>query len=139
MFHWQLAALHEWPFIPVQIYGGNKTGHWSRVAVDFRWPLWQLSLLLILPYVASVRQTLTQLIVFLWMFTSICKRTMLWCDVEEWFLNGLVSSICFDRKSVLFGIFLKPSIYKLHNLVWLVVKWYNFATKYSKPHNSVLI
>lgn len=54
------------------------------------------------------------------------------CDIEEWFLNEFDISIAFDRKSVLFGKFLKPSIHKLHNFLSMVVKWYIFATKYKK-------
>lgn len=46
----------------------------------------------------------------------------LWCDIEEWFFNDFDISIVFDKK--LFGKFLKLSIYELHNLVSLVIKWY---------------
>lgn len=47
-------------------------------------------------------------------------------------LNEFDIFIPFVRKSVLFGKFLKPSIYKLHNLLSMVVKWYIFASKYNK-------
>lgn len=47
-------------------------------------------------------------------------------------LNEFDITTALDRKSVLFGKFLKLSINKLHNLVSMVIKWYTFATKYNK-------
>lgn len=54
----------------------------------------------------------------------------IWCAVEEMFLSRFNFPIDFDKIGVLFGEFNYTNVYKVHNLLTVVVKQFVFACKY---------
>ena len=56
----------------------------------------------------------------------------IWDDIEEWLLNKFRISVTFDKPSILFGKYKKKNMYKVHNLLSLIIKHYIFSCKYKK-------
>lgn len=76
------------------------------------------------------------------LFVECFQVKELWCRIEEWILEKFNIHCSFDRQGILFGKYENKNIYKLQNLLILVVKQFIFASKYKnvpKLHGDILI
>jgi hypothetical protein len=56
----------------------------------------------------------------------------IWDAIEVWLLNKFRVSLTFDKPSILFRKYKSKNMYKVHNLLSLIIKHYIFSCKHKK-------
>lgn len=62
----------------------------------------------------------------------ITLKVVVWCAIEDWFLNKFNIPIICDRQATLFVKYNKRNLYTVQILVMLIDKWYIFASPKTK-------